>query len=274
MPSDPSTVVPGRAIVAVDVGNSAIKVGRFEVDHRRSGDLPRPVDQFRTESRSPDLDSLSRWLGDQSADVFVASVYRQAAGELIEWIDSHTSCGPAHPLSYVDFPIHVNVNYPERVGHDRLANAVSARHLKRPDHAAIIVDAGSAITVDLLSAAGEFQGGAILPGWQASALALSAGTDLLPLISTARMAESPPVVGRSTEEAIRSGIYWGSVGSIRELVERIRSTLSETSELYLTGGDAKRLATHFDTNAQCVEHLVLSGIALTALHRLSLERFS
>ena len=174
-----------------------------------------------------------------------------------------------HQLQHGDFPIPINVACPERVGQDRLANAVAARCAKAAECSAIVVDAGSAITVDLVSAEGCFVGGAILAGQQASALALSAGTDLLPVISTYRMDEPPEVVGDNTDSAIRSGIFWGTVGSIREIVSRMQLYVGPANEIFLTGGDMRRLAQYVAPDARYLPHLVLSGIALAAQSRTS-----
>ena len=74
--------------------------------------------------------------------------------------------------------------------------------------------------------------------------------------------EPPPPLGTSTTEAIRSGLYWGAVGAMRELVARLSETLAAKPEIFLTGGAAPSVAAVFDPAAQHVEHLVLSGLAL------------
>ena len=253
--------------LAVDVGNSAIKIGQFS---NATGDgLPEPLDVIRIDSRSPDFEALQAWIPKTPTHCYLASVYRQAAQEIVDWMKSQSTIETIHQLRHEDFPLRIKVDHPELVGLDRLASAVAACCLKKNGHAAIVVDAGSAITVDLISADDCFEGGAILAGQQASALALSAGTDLLPVISTYRLDDPPAVVGRATESAIRSGIFWGTVGSIREIVSRTREHLKENDELFLTGGDMGRLAPHVAPDGNCYPQLVLSGIALAARAKAS-----
>ena len=107
------------------------------------------------------------------------------------------------------------------VGIDRLLAAVAANRLRNPKRPAVIVDLGTAITVDLVDAEGVFRGGAILPGIAISARAMHDYTDLLPHIPMAELEEPPPALGRATVPAMRSGLYWGAVGAVRELIERL-----------------------------------------------------
>ena len=154
------------------------------------------------------------------------------------------------------------MEHPDQVGIDRLAGAAAVNRLRDPARPAIIIDAGSAITVDLITADGIFRGGAILPGIGMSARALNQFTDLLPRIPMDELAEPHPALGTSTIEAIRSGLYWGAVGAMRELVARLSEPLNAKPEIFLTGGAAPSVAAVFDPAAHHVDHLVLSGIAL------------
>lgn len=256
---------PESQLLAIDVGNTSIKFGQFRMV---ADEFPEPVDVFRTDARSPDYDGLSRWLPSGPTWCFLASVYRQAAQEIAEWMSDAAPEYQVRQLRTDDFSIGIDVQSPERVGHDRLASAVACCRLKQPSHAAIVVDAGSAITVDAISSAGSFLGGAILAGQQASVLALSAGTDLLPLISTSRLDEPPSAIGNSTESAIRSGVFWGTIGAIREIVQRVQSHLGPQHQIFMTGGDMHRLAKHVAPEGRVIPNLVLSGIALAARDKM------
>jgi type III pantothenate kinase len=148
------------------------------------------------------------------------------------------------------------------VGADRLLAAVAVNCLRDPARAAIVVDAGSAITVDLVSSDGCFQGGVILPGFQMTARALAEGTDLLPLVEGPLVVDTPAVVGKSTVAAIRSGLFWGGVGAVRELIARISADLAARPQVFIAGGDAGRLAPFLDDDVRIVRDLVLAGIAI------------
>jgi type III pantothenate kinase len=165
-------------------------------------------------------------------------------------------------LTHRELPIEVKLEFPDRVGLDRLAAAVAVNVLRTAGSPAIVVDAGSAITVDLVAADGAFEGGVILPGFRMSAEALS-NADLLPV---ARFSpdDIPSVIGKSTEAAIRSGLFWGAVGAVREIIERMSAKLDRQPELFVTGGDLRRLAEHLGDEASFVPNMVLSGIAVAA----------
>jgi type III pantothenate kinase len=211
---------------------------------------------------------LLDWLGD-AADHnqwWIASVNRPAAERLTSWLKGRPA--PAQRvrlLRAADVPITVAVPEPEKVGVDRLAGAAAANRLRTADRPAIVIGAGTAITVDLVSADGVFCGGAILPGIGTSARALNQFTDLLPKSSLEELATPPPALGTSTLPAINSGLYWGAVGAMRELIARLSETLGDansTPEVFLTGGAAPSFAVTLGGTPRYVEHLVLSGIAL------------
>ncbi len=194
----------------------------------------------------------------------IASVNRAGTARLLPWLAAHRPIASSNYRS-ADYPLAVEVDEPDKVGMDRLANALGASTLKQPERAAIVVDLGSAITVDLVSPAGAFAGGAILPGIAMSAKALHEFTDLLPLEPMVELAEPPTALGKTTSACLRSGLYWGAIGAVRELVARL-SPAGEPAQLFLTGGAGPTAAgLVFDSAgrpAQLVPHLTLAGIAL------------
>ncbi len=123
----------------------------------------------------------------------------------------------------------------------------------RSKSAACIVDCGSAMTVDLLSAEGRHLGGFIVPGLQLMQSALHAGTADLPLPSEQGYALQP---GVSTQEAIQNG----SLNLLLALLERVRQYWAEDSQWYLCGGDASLLSSYIDWQHQLNPDLVLDGL--------------
>jgi type III pantothenate kinase len=117
----------------------------------------------------------------------------------------------------------------------------------------------------LLSADGAFEGGAILPGIRMAARALHEMTDLLPQLDMVELEGLPPVVGRSTLEAIRAGLFWGTIGAIRALAQENARAARAEPDIFLTGGAAPAVAMLLGPTARYVASLVLSGIALAAL---------
>jgi type III pantothenate kinase len=193
----------------------------------------------------------------------IASVNRPATTRLIDWLRANRPDDEVRLLAASDLPLTVELKRPDMVGVDRLLDAVAANCLRTPGRPAVVVDVGTAITVDLLSAKGAFRGGAILPGIAMSARALHEFTDLLPLIDMVELAAPPPPVGTATHTAMRSGLYWGTVGAIRQLVEQM--TGSVECEVFLTGGAGPAVAALLGPNGHHVPHLTLAGIAVAAV---------
>jgi type III pantothenate kinase len=151
-----------------------------------------------------------------------------------------------------------------RVGVDRLLNAVAANVIRPAARPAVIVDTGTATTVDLVNTDGAFEGGAILPGFELCARALHDYTALLPLLSIEELAGEPrEPLGRNTRAALRSGLFWGQLGAVKELIERLTPVRTEPLVL-LTGGGAVLLASHFP-EARWEPHLSLQGLVVMAL---------
>jgi len=190
-------------------------------------------------------------------------VHREGTRILQAWLAVRRQHDEVRLLSHADLPIRCRVSHPDRVGLDRLAAAVAANVMRAKDRAAIVVDAGSAITVDLVASDGAFEGGVIMPGFRMSAEALDQA-DLLPLTTIAPNDEPPPVVGKSTELAIRSGLFWGAVGAVGEIIDRIGTQLDQPPEIYVTGGDLRRLAEQLGDETSFLPNMVLSGIAVAA----------
>ena len=118
--------------------------------------------------------------------------------------------------------------------------------------------------MDLISADGVFLGGSILPGIAMSARAMHEFTDLLPLVEMAELAGPPPAVGASTIAAMKSGLFWGAIGAVRHLVERMSAEVNGEAEVFLTGGAGTNVARLLGQSTRHVPQLTLAGIALTA----------
>ncbi len=248
-------------LVAVDVGQSRIKLGDFE--HPLAEPLPHPRRAVSVDVDWTDAE-LESFLPREAASYAwsIASVNRPAAARLIAWLEAR-DVSRVTLLTCADLPLQVDLPCPDRVGLDRLVNAVAVNRLRTEGRAAIVLDFGSAITVDRVSTNGAFAGGAILAGTSMSARALHAFTDLLPLVD---VDEPPPALGKSTLAAISSGLYWGTIGAVRELVARLAE--DSAAEIFLTGGAAPPFATILHDHGPCppqfVPHLTLAGIALAA----------
>lgn len=173
----------------------------------------------------------------------------------------------AEPLALPDkssIPIQSVVDVPEKVGADRLLNAVAANRIREANRSALIVDTGTAITVDCVNADGQFTGGAILPGVLMGARAMHEFTTTLPLIDGRKFLETPPTpIGRNTEDAMASGLYWGHLGAVKELISRMSRQLNDSPQVFITGGALPILQPDFP-EAICEPNLTLMGTVITA----------
>lgn len=166
-----------------------------------------------------------------------------------------------------EFPIEIDVDFPDQVGIDRLLTAVAANVLRPADTPAIIVDSGTATTVNFVDRRGHFCGGAILPGFDLCAKALHQYTALLPLIEMNEVLDAdatPAELGRNTHAAISSGLYWGHVGAVKELLQRMIGAADAPPLLLLTGGAAPLLKPHLPADVRHEPHLALQGLTLVA----------
>ncbi|MGO8750156.1 MAG: type III pantothenate kinase [Thermoguttaceae bacterium] len=255
--------------VAVDVGNNRLKFGLFAAGvAREAAVLPEPIRTLALSDDGTDLRELAGWLAESESGAlrwWIGSVNRSSATLIIDWLHQQRPKEPITLLAAGDLPLEVHLNRPDMVGIDRLLDAVAGNRLRQPGHLAVLVDVGSAITVDLVSAEGAFLGGAILPGLAMSARALHAFTDLLPRVELSDLNAPPPALGTGTVAAMQSGLFWGAVGAIRELTERLTAGAAGPVDVFLTGGAGPAVADLLGKSIRQVPHLTLAGIALTAI---------
>ena len=152
-------------LIAVDIGNNRIKFGWF--DAGTGHELPQPSRTLQLHGQSTEWDRVGELVGQDGPEGvpwWIGSVNRPAATQLLDWLRDADRHPQITMLAAGDLPLAVGVDRPDMVGIDRLLDAVGANHLRRPTRPAVVVDVGSAITVDLVSEDGVFLGGSILPG--------------------------------------------------------------------------------------------------------------
>jgi type III pantothenate kinase len=152
----------------------------------------------------------------------------------------------------------IRMDNPREVGADRLVNAIAA--YARVQDTCVVVDFGTAITYDVVSSAGEYMGGIISPGAEISIDALSERAAKLPKVE---MAEPRALIGKSTVEAIRSGIAFGFAGQVEGIVRRLRGELGEATKVIATGGLAQIVVPFIPETIDEVDDLLtLTGLRL------------
>lgn len=242
-----------RPNVVADVGNTRIKWGRCAADAvRETCSLP-PDDPIAWKQQ------MELWADARGLWV-VSGVHPERRDRLVGWL---RECGRRVQVldDPDDLPLRVLVARPDHVGVDRLLDAVAANSRRAAETPAAVIDAGSAITVDLIDGSGAFVGGAIVPGMRLMAKALHEYTALLPLLPPP---EKPPAVpGTSTPAALELGIFWAAAGGIAALMREYRSLCRSEIEVFLTGGDGPRLESVLP-EAHPWPEMTLEGIRLSA----------
>jgi type III pantothenate kinase len=260
---------PSETVVVADVGNTRIKLA-VVAQGTGVGPLPAVAQRQDLLSREFRADNLRRWLDRVAAGgavVLVASVNDAAAAGLEAAIveASVTGTRPIRQrrITREHLPIVVEVDEPHRVGIDRVAAAAAAVLVKEAGRPAIVIDCGTATTVDLVAADGRFLGGAILPGPGLLARALAEGTSRLPAVADLDTGALPPMPGRNTQQAIAAGIGFGMRGAVARLVAEAAVALGGDPQLFLTGG-SRGIVRDAVGGATEIPDLVLHGIALAA----------
>ncbi|HEY7156139.1 MAG TPA: type III pantothenate kinase [Gemmataceae bacterium] len=240
--------------VVVDVGNTAIKWGRCA-----AGGV---AEVCRLPPDAPDAwrEQAERWRLPSPAVWIVTGVHPQRRASFAEYMRLRGDS--VHVLTTAaSLPLQVRLEKPDHVGIDRLLDAVATNSRRHAGVPAVIVDAGSAVTVDSLDETGAFVGGAILPGLRLMAAALHDYTALLPRIDVPR--QRPPSLGKSTPVAMEVGIFWAVAGGIRALIEQYGTVAAAPPQVFLTGGDGPLLHSVLP-EAQLWPTMTLEGIRLSA----------
>jgi type III pantothenate kinase len=161
----------------------------------------------------------------------------------------------------LDLGVGIDYPKPRSIGADRLANAVAVVHLYGMP--AIVVDFGTAVTFDVVSAAGDYVGGVIAPGLEVMTNYLYQRTALLPKLS---LSEPPRAIGKTTRDAMMSGAVFGYRGLVREIVRRLTAENfpREKPRVIATGGYAKLIAEKLPEIESVHPNLTLEGLRIVA----------
>lgn len=247
-------------LLAIDVGNTNLVLGvsdgpellrswRISTDRNRTGDEYGLL--FLGMLRDGGIDPRS------VHGVVVSSVVPPVMREIENAV---ADCFHVEPLVVgpgVRTGLKIHYENQRDVGADRIVNAVAALELYGGP--VIIVDFGTATTFCAVSAEGDYLGGVIAPGVGISAEALFERTARLPRVS---MEDPGRVVGRSTVASIQSGLYFGAIGQISEIVKRIQEELGWSARVIATGGLAPLLAGAIEAIDEVCPDLTLVGLRL------------
>lgn len=153
-------------------------------------------------------------------------------------------------------PIAIDYSTPETLGRDRIAAAVGARDAARGS-AVVVIDAGTAITLDVVDAEGHYRGGNISPGVKMRFSALNHYTARLPLLDSDG---EIPDWGHDTATAIRAGVVGGVTGEIEGFVKRVADRLGCNPQVWITGGDSVMIAQRLTIDTFQDSYLLAKGL--------------
>lgn len=258
----------GVNIIAINIGNSRTQVGRFEdgklaVSERwDNGDLPRLIERI-----------VELWRERDSKDVSIvmASVNENVADRIRSGIEDQLSIEVYTVGDDMPIPIGRQLDPETITGVDRLLNAAAAYDVL--GQACVVVDAGTAVTVDFVDGEGTFHGGAIAPGAQMQLRALHQHTSALPEIDFHEWREglqstAKDAFGRNTAEAMLRGVTQGIRGMVWRLVEQYAEQFGAFPTVIVTGGDAEALFGDDELIDRHVADLTLLGIASCVKHAM------
>jgi type III pantothenate kinase len=247
-------------LLALDVGNTNVTVGIFKngvmADHRRL----RTVREQTADEWGILLSSLLRFadLDPRTLDgIIISSVVPPLDNALAEMARRYFDTEALFVTAETDTGLTILYENPAEVGADRIVNSVAALH--KYGGPCIIVDLGTAITFDAISAKGEYLGGIITAGIGISAEALFSRAARLPLVD---FRKPHNLIGTNTVASMQSGLYYGTIGAIDDTVRRMIEELGPDTRVIGTGGqacliaDGSRYIRHLD------QTLTLDGLRL------------
>ena len=250
-------------LLAIDAGNTnlvfaLVEDGAIRARWRIATDPRRTADQYAVWLHQLlELEGFTR--ADVSA-VIIGTVVPRALHNLEVLAQKYFKVEPlVAGQGAAEWGIALDVADPKTVGADRVLNVIAAHALYEGD--LIIIDFGTATTFDVVDFTGAYKGGVIAPGINLSLDALVAAAAKLPRIAI-EAPESTTVIGRTTEEQMQIGIYWGYVAMIEGLVVRTKTEIGRPVRVIATGG----LATLFDAHTEAFDaiegDLTIQGLAM------------
>jgi type III pantothenate kinase len=250
-------------LLAVDAGNTnlvfaLVERGVIRARWRIATDPRRTADQYAVWLHQLlELEGFTR--ADVSA-VIIGTVVPRALHNLEVLASKYFGVEPlVAGQGSAEWGIALDVADPKTVGADRVLNAIAAHALFEGD--LIVVDFGTATTFDVVDYGGAYKGGIIAPGINLSLDALVAAAAKLPRVAI-EAPESASVIGRTTEEQMHIGIYWGYVAMMEGLVARLKAEIGRPVQVVATGGLAALFDERTDIFDRVEGDLTIQGLAM------------
>src|SRR5271156_4520052 len=247
-------------LLALDAGNSNITIGAFEnrelIGRWRLRTIhEQTADEWGVLMRN--LFALASLDLARVDGIIIASVVPTLDAPLRAMAERYFNATPLFITPDMDIGLKVLYDNPREVGADRVVNGVAAFHLYGGP--AVVVDLGTTINFDVVSANGEYLGGMICPGIGMSISGLFAKTARLPMVDFRAPAR---LIGKNTVNSIQSGLYYGFVGMIDGIAERVIAEVGTKTTVIATGGQARLIAQVSRTVKEINEDLTLEGLEI------------
>jgi type III pantothenate kinase len=247
-------------LLVIDIGNTSISLGLYDgeklkISLRVATVLHRMPDEYASLLlHLLEINGIDRTSIDKAA---LCSVVPPLTSVFEDLCRKYFNTDPLTIGAGTKTGVKIRMDNPREVGADRIVNSAAAFHLYKM--ACIVVDLGTGTTFDTVSSTGEFIGGAIAPGINIAAEALTSRTSMLPRIE---LHAPEKAIGTSTVKAMQSGMVFGYVGLIEGIVGRIQKELPAQAKVIATGGYAELLASETRLFDVISPDLTLYGLRL------------
>src|SRR5512139_2152702 len=247
-------------LLVIDVGNTNTVLGIYDGDHLMDNwriwtERDRTSDEYGILMRN--LFASSSIPLDRIEAISISCVVPPMLNMLLELCEKYFHLKPLVVEFGINTAMPILLDNPYEVGADRIVNAVASYYKFK--QSLIVVDFGTATTFDYISPKGEYMGGAIAPGLGISAEALVQRTSKLPRVE---IIKPKKVVGKNTTHSMQSGIFFGYVGLVDEIVRRMKKEVRSNPKVIATGGLATLIAGESETIEEVNEFLTLEGLKI------------
>ena len=250
-----------NCVITIDIGNTSTSAGLVDIEKLtciESYSFPSEnvVEQIISTVKKIQV----KYQSSNSFPVKVCTVIRYIQKDLHAALSAISNVGGITFVKYHEnLPVKINYEDPDILGTDRIANLLYSLH-KYPKEDIIIIDAGTAITIDMLSSNKEFAGGFILPGVTTQLNSLHENTSELPLIEDETGTGSFPP--NSTHSAIVSGVCYGIGGGISSIIKKLRKKFPDNKRILTCGGTWRVIESFIDFEYLFIPEITLVGVGL------------